>query len=138
MGQKLFYIPRISMTHWFSYNFLIYKNRPQKKIMWILNLGIQPRDIIYWTCSVGRIMNHYRLIQILLSKIQRIWVIGSWLCNKTITPEQWWVSNFIPMGSKKFAFWNLDYIIRYSLKNESKNRKNEVTWGHVTLWILNF
>ena len=26
--DKNFYIPRISMTHWISYNFLIDKNRP--------------------------------------------------------------------------------------------------------------
>ena len=32
----------------------------------------------------------------------------------------------------------LDFIIRFVMENESKNKKNEVTWGHVSLWFLNF
>ena len=36
-------------------------------------------------------------------------------------------SNFIPMKSEKFEFQDLDTIIRLVVKNESENRKNEVT-----------
>ena len=31
----------------------------------------------------------------------------------------WLDSNFIPMDSKKFEFRNFDYIIRFTIKNES-------------------
>ena len=37
--------------------------------------------------------------------------------------SQWLDSNFIPMDSKKFEFWNFDYIIRFAIKNESEIEK---------------
>ena len=37
--------------------------------------------------------------------------------------KQWLDSNFIPMDSKKFGFWNFDYIIRFAIKNESEIEK---------------
>ena len=40
--------------------------------------------------------------------------------------DQWSDSNFIPRISKKFEFRNLDFTIRFYMKNESRNRKNEV------------
>ena len=43
--NKNFYIPRISMIHWISSNFLKLKNRLQKKVISIPNPGIQPN---YW------------------------------------------------------------------------------------------
>ena len=48
----------------------------------------------------------------------------------------WSDSNFIPRISKKFEFRNLDFTIRFYMKKESRNRKNEVMWGHVTLYFL--
>ena len=35
----------------------------------------------------------------------------------------WLDSKFIPMDSKKFEFWNFDYIIRFTIKNESEIEK---------------
>ena len=34
---------------------------------------------------------------------------------KTLTRQQWLDSNFIPMDSKKFEFWNFDFIIRFAI-----------------------
>ena len=40
----------------------------------------------------------------------------------------WLDSNLIPIDSKKLRFWNLDYIIRFTSKNESGIAKKKVTW----------
>ena len=67
---------------------------------------------------------------------KKLFLIG-WVLLQLLF-QQWSVSNFIPIKSKKFEFRNLAYIIRFSLKNDSENPQNEVTWGHVTLWIFDF
>ena len=35
----------------------------------------------------------------------------------------WLDSNFISMDSKKFVFWNFDYIMKLAVKNESEIEK---------------
>ena len=36
----------------------------------------------------------------------------------SILTAQWLDSNFIPMDSKKFEFWNFDYTIRFVIENK--------------------
>ena len=38
----------------------------------------------------------------------------------------WSDSNFIPIESKKFEFWNFDKTIRIYIENEPETRKHEV------------
>ena len=47
-------------------------------------------------------------------------------------------SNFIPLKSKKSGFEIGIEMSDFSSKNDSENRKNEVTWGQVTHWFWSF
>ena len=44
----------------------------------------------------------------------------------------------LPLKSKRNEFWNMSWILRFFNKNESENRENGVTWGHVTLRFFSF
>lgn len=48
-------------------------------------------------------------------------------CEDVMCDLQWLVSNFISMDSKKFGFWNSDYIINTNLKSN----KIDFSWNQM-------
>ena len=62
-------------------------------------------------------------MEICLTQSSRSQIIGKIEVFKFRLCMHWLDSNFIPMDSKKFEFWNFDYIIRFAIKNESEIEK---------------
>ena len=88
----------------------------------------------YSIIPIQIIQNHFYLGQFYIGLL--IWghfyncVVSSLKKDKpcSVTPFQWSDSNFIPIKSKKFEFWNFDKTIRIYIENEPETRKHEVPW----------